>query len=199
MDLKRVVKSRGGRIALVAIPVGIAAAVVMGGVAQGAVPVSFSISGTSFTMGGTQLQGTGFSQYGGVAKLQDGKEVPVAIANITNATIANLCQSVITDTPLGKVGLVITAGGGSTPVKAQNLQIGMTDLKGDAIFHNVRIGSDAATVGTAAKGSPGDFAQDSDGITLNNFSQIAYSTTAGTLALTGMHMRVVTNGDYSCN
>lgn len=198
MNFKSIVKSRGGRIAMVAVPVGIVAAVMVGGVAQGAVPVSFSISGTSFTMGGTELDGTSFSQYGGVAKLQDGKQEPVAIANIGSATIANLCQAVVQDTPLGKVGLVITAGQGGTPVTAKDLQIGMTDLKGDAIFHNVRIGSDAATVGTAAKGSAGDFAQDSDGITLNNFSQVAYSTTAGTLALTGMHMKVVTDGDYSC-
>lgn len=187
-------KSRGGRIAMVAIPVGIASALVMGGVAQGAVPVSFSISGTSFTMGGTELDGTQFSQYGGVAKMQSGKEVPVAIANIGNATIANLCQSVVQDTPLGKVGLVITAGENGDPVKATNLQIGMTDLQGDAIFHNVRIGTDAGSVVTAAKGSPGDFAQDADGITLKNFSQVAYSTTAGTLALTGMHLKVVTDG-----
>jgi hypothetical protein len=194
MNLKRIVTSRGGRIALVAVPVGVVAAVVMGGVAQGAVPVSFSISGTSFTMAGTELDGQQFSQYAGVAKLKDGKEVPVAIANIGDAKISELCQSVVTDSPLGKVGLVITAGQNGDPVTATDLQIGMTDLTGDAVFHNVRIGSDAATVVTDAKGSAGDFAQDADGITLKNFSQVAYSTTAGTLALTGMHMKVVTDG-----
>jgi hypothetical protein len=195
MNFKGIVKSRGGRIAMVAVPVGLATAVVMGGVAQGAVPVSFSISGQSFTMGGTELDGQQFSQYGGVAKLQDGKQVPVAIANIGSATIANLCQSVVTDSPLGKVGLVITAGDkAGNPVKAQNLQIGMTDLKGDAVFNNIRIGTDAASVVTSAKGSAGDFAQDSEGITLKNFSQVAYSTTAGTLALSDMHLKVVTDG-----
>jgi len=193
MKFRDLVKSRGGRIALVAVPVGIVSAVVLGGVAQGAVPVSFSISGTSFTMAGSELDGTSFSQYGGVAKLQDGKQVPVAIANIGDAKIANLCQAVQTDTPLGKVGLVITAGQ-KTPVTAKDLQIGMTDLSGDAVFTNVRIGTDAASVVTSAKGTGGDFAQDSDAIQLKNFSQVAYSTTAGTLALTGMKMKVVTDG-----
>jgi hypothetical protein len=194
MNFKSIVNSRGGRIAMVAVPVGIVAAVMVGGVAQGAVPVSFSISGTSFTMGGSELDGTSFSQYGGVAKLQDGKQQPVAIANIGSATISNLCQAVVQDTPLGKVGLVITAGDGSTPVTAKDLQIGMTDLKGDAVFSNIRIGADASTVVTNAKGSAGDFAQDSQGITLKNFSQVAYSTTAGTLALPGMHLKITTDG-----
>ncbi|HEY0249669.1 MAG TPA: DUF6230 family protein [Gryllotalpicola sp.] len=197
MKLSGIVKSRGGRIAMVAVPVGIAAALVMGGVAQGAVPVSFAVSGTSFTMAGTELDGQQFSQYGGVAKLKSGTELPVAIANIGDAKISNLCQSVVTDSPLGKIGLVIRAGA-SSPVTATNLQIGMTDLDGDAIFHNVRIGTDAASVVTAAKGSAGDFAQDADGITLKNFSQTAYSTTAGTLALTGMKMSVVSGDDASC-
>ena len=179
---------------MVAIPVGIASAIVVGGVAQGAVPVSFSISGTSFTMAGSALNGSDFSQYGGVAKLQSGKEEPVAIANIGSATITDLCQAVIQSTPLGKVGLVITAGDAGTPVKASNLQIGMTDLKGDATFTNIRIGADASTVITDAKGSAGDFGQDSQGILLKNFSQTAYSTTASTLQLTNMHMKVTTDG-----
>ncbi|WP_022881401.1 DUF6230 family protein [Gryllotalpicola ginsengisoli] len=193
MKLSKMTRSRGGRIALAGIPVGIVAAVLMGGVAQGAVPVSFSISGTSFTMAGTELDGTSFSQYGGIAKMKDGKETPVAIANIGHATIANLCQAVQTDSPLGKVGIVITAGQ-DKPVEATDLQIGMTDLQGNAVFKNVRIGTDAASVVTDAKGSAGDFAQDSDGITLTDFKQVAYSTTAATLALTGMHMKVVTDG-----
>jgi hypothetical protein len=194
VNLKQIAKSRGGRIAMVAIPVGIASAIVVGGVAQGAVPVSFSISGTSFTMAGSELNGSDFSQYGGVAKLQSGKEEPVAIANIGTAQITDLCQAVIQDTPLGKVGLVITAGDAGTPVKASNLQIGMTDLKGDATFTNIRIGADASTVITDAKGSAGDFGQDSQGINLQNFSQVAYSTTASTLQLTNMHMKVTTDG-----
>lgn len=194
MKFTGILKSRGGRVALAVIPVGVVSAVLLGGVAQGAVPVSFLVSGTSFTMAGSQLAGQQFSQYGGVAKLEDGTELPVAIANIGDAEITDLCQEIVTDTPLGKVGMVITAGRGDTPVTATNLQIGMTELAGDAVFDNVRIGTDAAQVLTSAKGSGGDFAMDSDGITLKDFSQVAYTTTAGTLALTGMELKVVTDG-----
>lgn len=198
MKFGNILKTRGGRIAAVALPVGIVSASLLGGVAQGAVPVSFAVSGTSFTMGGSQLAGAQFSQYGGVAQLEDGTEKPVAIANIGEATISDLCQEIVMETPLGEVAMVITAGQGDSPVSANNLQIGMTDLAGDAVFGNVRIGTDASQVLTSAKGSAGDFAMDSDEITLTNFSQTAYTTTAGTLALTGMELAVVTDGSKSC-
>jgi hypothetical protein len=130
----RFTAKRAGRIVLAAVPVGIIATVLLGGVAQGAVPVSFAISGSQFKISASQLAGTGFSQYAGVAKDSKGGEHQVAIANIQNATLTNMCQSVVSETPLGKVGVMITAGGGDKPAEATGLQIGMTDLKGDAKF-----------------------------------------------------------------
>jgi hypothetical protein len=188
---------RAGRIVLAAVPVGIAASVLLGGVAQGAVPVSFAISGSQFKISASSLDGTGFSQYAGVTTDSKGGQHQVAIANIANATLTNMCQSVTSDTPLGKVGVKITAGGGGKPVVAQGLQIGMTDLKGDAKFTNIRIGVDASTVNTAAKGAAGDFAQDSDGVTISNLQQVSWSTTAAVFELNGMHV-ALTNGDDEC-
>ena len=134
----------------------------LGGVAQGAVPVSFAISGSQFQISASQLDGTGFSQYAGVTKDTEGKQHQVAIANINNATLTNLCQSWSPTPRSARWACKITAGGGGKPVVAQRLQIGMTDLKGDATFNNIRIGVDASTVNTAAKGIAGDFAQDAD-------------------------------------
>ena len=71
----------------------------MGGVAQGAVPVSFAISGTQFKISSTELDGTGFSQYSGVAKDAEGAEHAVVTANIKNASLENLCQSAVQETP----------------------------------------------------------------------------------------------------
>ncbi len=88
---------------------------------------------------------------------------------------------------------MITAGGGGKPAEATGLQIGMTDLKGDAQFTNIRIGVDASTVNTTAKGSAGDFAQDSDGIKIAGLQQTAWSTTAAVFTLNGMHVQL-TNG-----
>lgn len=169
----------------------------MGGVAQGAVPVSFAVSGSQFQISASKLDGTGFSQYAGVTNDTAGKQHAVAIANIKSATLADLCQSVVTDTPLGKVGVLISAGGGGKPASASDLQIGMTGLKGDSSFGNIRIGVDASTVNTAAKGSAGDFAQDADSVTIANLQQTAWSTQASVFTLTGMTLQI-TDGSKTC-
>jgi hypothetical protein len=194
VKVRNIVGKRSGRILLAAIPVAVVSTVMMGGVAQGAVPVSFAISGSQFQISASQLEGSGFSQYAGVANDTAGTPHQVAIANIKSASLADLCQSVTTDTPLGKVGLLITAGGGGKPATASDLQIGMTDLKGDTSFKNIRIGVDASTVNTSAKGTAGDFAQDADTISIAHLQQTAWSTQASVFTLTGMHVQLTTDG-----
>lgn len=195
--VRTLTSSHAGRIALVAVPVGIASALLMTGVAQGAVPVSFAVSGSQFQISASTLDGTGFSQYAGVAKDSQGTEHTVAIANIKSATLSDLCQSVVTETPLGTVGVLIKAGGGGSPASATDLQIGMTGLKGDASFGQIRIGVDASTVNTGAKGSAGDFAQDADTVTIKNLQQVAWSTQASVFTLTGMTLEL-TDGSKGC-
>src|SRR5262245_61302542 len=124
MKLSRLTGTRMGRAALAAVPVGIVAAVLTGGVANGAVPVSFAVSGGQFTITASLLEGTGFSQYGGVVTDTAGGSHSVAISNIAQASLSDLCQSVVTETPLGKIGLMITAGGDGVPATATDLQIG---------------------------------------------------------------------------
>lgn len=197
MKFRSVTRSHTGRIVLAAVPVAVVSSLLMAGVANGAVPVSFAVSGSQFQISASQLDGTGFSQYAGVAPDTAGKDHQVAIANIKSATLADLCQSVITDTPMGKVGLLITAGGGGSPASASDLQIGMTDLKGDSTFGNIRIGVDASTVNTAAKGGVGDFAQDADTVKIAHLQQTAWSTQASVFTLTGMHVQL-TDGSKGC-
>jgi len=197
MKFRKLTGTHAGRIVLTAVPVAIVATVLMAGVANGAVPVSFSVSGSQFQISASLLDGTGFSQYAGVTPDTAGKPHQVAIANIASASLSNLCQSVVTETPLGKVGMLITAGGGDKPVTATDLQIGMTDLKGDSTFDNIRIGVDASTVNTKAKGSAGDFAQDSDTIKITGLQQTAWSTQASVFTLNGMHVQV-TDGSKGC-
>lgn len=189
-SFRKLTGTHAGRITLAAVPVAVVATVMMGGVANGAVPVSFDVSGSQFQISASQLDGTGFSQYAGVSADTSGKQHSVAIANINSASLSDLCQFVAADTPLGKVGLLITAGGGGKPATATDLQIGMTDLKGDATFNNIRIGVDASTVNTHAKGTAGDFAQDADSIRIAHLQQTAWSTQAAVFNLTGMHVQV---------
>ncbi|MBF4562388.1 cholesterol esterase [Microbacterium sp. VKM Ac-2870] len=197
MRLSNPTRSRAGRITLATIPVVLASTFLLGGVAQGAVPVSFAVSGSQFQISASKLEGTGFSQYAGVTQDTAGGSHNVAIANIASAQLYDLCQSVVSDTPLGKVGVMITAGGGGNPASATDLQIGMTELKGDSSFSNIRIGVDASTVNTAAKGSAGDFAQDADGVTINNLQQTSWSTQASVFTLTGMSLKL-TDGSTGC-
>jgi len=197
MKFRKLTNTHAGRIVLAAVPVAVAATLIMGGVANGAVPVSFSVSGSQFQISASLLEGSGFSQYAGVTNDTAGKAHPVAIANIRSAKLSNLCQSVVTDTPLGKVGMLITAGGGDKPAEASDLQIGMTDLKGDSSFGNIRIGVDASTVNTSAKGAAGDFAQDADTIKITGLQQTAWSTQASVFTLNGMHVQL-TDGSKGC-
>ncbi|CAN5142057.1 DUF6230 family protein [soil metagenome] len=197
MKTRTFTRSHAARIVIAAVPVAVVSTLVMAGVANGAVPVSFAVSGSQFQISASTLDGTGFSQYAGVANDTAGAPHQVAIANIAQANLSDLCQSVVTDTPLGKVGLLITAGGGGTPATASDLQIGMTDLKGDASFGNIRIGVDASTVNTGAKGEAGGFAQDSDTITIKGLQQTAWSTQASVFTLNGMHVQL-TDGTTGC-
>lgn len=195
--IRKIGSSHTGRIAMVAIPAGIVSAALMGGVAQGAVPVSFAVSGTQFQITSSQLEGTGFSQYSGTAKDAKGEQHDVVTANIKDATLANLCQSAVTKTPMGKVGILIKAGGGKEPASAKNLQIGMTGLRGDAEFKNIRIGVDASDVSTKNKGSKGDFAQDADTVSIKNLEQDSWSTTASVFTLKDMSLKL-TDGSETC-
>jgi hypothetical protein len=197
MKFRKLTGTHAGRIVLAAVPVAVVSTFLMAGVANGAVPVSFAVSGSQFQISASQLDGTGFSQYAGVAPDTAGTQHQVAIANISSASLSDLCQSVVTDTPLGKAGLLITAGGGGKPATATDLQIGMTDLKGDSTFGNIRIGVDASTVNTSAKGSAGDFAQDAATIKIAGLQQTAWSTQASVFTLTGMHVQL-TDGSKGC-
>ena len=195
--IRKLGSSHAGRIALVGIPAGVVSAALLGGVAQGAVPVSMAVSGVEFQISSTQLKGTGFSQYSGIAKDAEGKEHSVVTANIKDATLKDLCQSAVAETPLGKVGVLISAGTGEEPASAKDLQIGMTGLKGDAEFKNIRIGVDASEVNTAAKGSKGDFAQDADTISIKGLEQQTWSTQASIFTLKDMELKL-TDGSKTC-
>jgi hypothetical protein len=158
--------------------------------AEGALGVSFAISGQPFTVTASQLKGNGFEQYGGVDRDASGGLHPVIVNAIGSASLANLCQSVAF--PI--VGhLRITAGGGGNPATADNLVVDATALSGDATFRHINIGQDPTTF-TAVPGVKvpsadlGTFGQQADTVTINNLNQTALATTAGTFTLPGLHL-----------
>ncbi|MFG2451415.1 DUF6230 family protein [Streptomyces sp. NPDC048512] len=197
---------RGGtrwkRFAVVMVPSVAATAAIGVALAQGALAASFSVSGQSFKVTADRLDGTGFAQYGAIDSgyTLDGNKTahPVAVSAFKNAKITNMCQSVVTpDIPLlGSVSLVLKAGGGDTPVEADNLYIDVEDLQANATFRGIDIGVAAkdASKGPGLKSgetaNPYGFAQQADSATLTDVKQTAWATTAGTFKLSGLKMSV---------
>jgi hypothetical protein len=162
-------------------------------VAHGAIAASFSVSGQQFKVGATQLVATGFVQYGTVdARTEPGSDTqkpePVAVSAMKTAEITDLCQSVVTDLgDFGSVTLKIKAGTGKHKVTATNMIVDMAQLDGDAHFHNIEIGRDAATLDKGPTADPsevaqrrqGFFSQQADSVTIDNLHQVAWATSAG--------------------
>ncbi len=208
-------RTRWRRFAAVMGPAIGAAALLVTGIANGALPASFAVSGSTFKVSADLLEGTGFVQYGGYASQPgagtispapgvtlpdptDKRNHPVAVSGIADAYLTNLCQSVVI--PGTGVSLVIRAGqpGKAPRVHATNLMIGMSSLTGNATFTNITIGQDASTLkgGPAgAVGLPTTFGQQAESVTISDLKQVAWSTSAGTFELNGLDMRVSTSAE----
>ncbi len=190
------------RLGLVMVPTVIAAGALSVAMANGAIAASFAVSGQQFKLTAGSLTGTGFVQYGTVDKHADGSAFPAAVSAFKSADITDLCQSVVTPIPgIGDVTLTIKAGGGSSPVHADDLIIDMSQLNaGSATFTNINIGQDASTLGGSASGAvgqPGLFGQQAEKAVLTGVQQVAYSTNAGSFQLHDMSLGL-SMGDHSC-
>jgi Family of unknown function (DUF6230) len=184
--------TRWRRFAAAIVPTVVVVGALGAGIANGAVPVSFAVSGVQFKVTADQLTGTDFVQYGSIVQQKDGTPHAVAVSEIGSADLTNLCQSVAQPTPIGTVVLKLTAGGGGTPAHADNLLIDMTQLSGDATFTNINIGQDASTL--SRKGQVGGFGQGADKVVIKNLSQTAWATTAGTFTLPGLNRGLGNSG-----
>ncbi|MFJ4006307.1 DUF6230 family protein [Streptomyces sp. NPDC090023] len=181
------------RAAVLAIPATLVAAGLAILTAEGALGVQFAISGMPFTVTATELNGTGFEQFGGLDNMADGSpnagdtggQVLVVTSAIKSATLTKLCQSV----DLGGTNLLIKAGQGEKKVTATDLTTDSTELSGDASFDNIEIGNDASTLNKAnAKGPIGVFSQQADTVHIANLRQTNYATTAAVFKLPGLKL-----------
>jgi len=182
-------RTRWRRFAALMIPATALAGAIVFGMANGAIAASFSVSGQTFKVSASKLEGDGFKQYGGIAKEKDGTQHAVAISGIDSAKLYDLCQSV--KVPNLPVVLTINAGGGGDPATATNLLLDVTELRGDATFTNIDIGVDASDVG----GEAGAFGQRSEKVVITDLQQEAWSTTAGTFTLKGLKLKVNVGAD----
>jgi hypothetical protein len=192
--------TRWRRFAAVMLPTAVVVGALGAGVAQGAVPVQFSVSGSQFKITATHLHGTDFTQYGSVVQQKNGTPHAVAESTIASADITNLCQSVGQPVPLPGVSVVwlkLTAGDAGTDAHADNLLIDMSQLHGDAKFTRINIGMDASDL--SAHGAPGGFGQAADVVDIDNLVQVAWATTAGTFTLPDLSLSLQVNGADPCH
>ncbi|MGW6734061.1 DUF6230 family protein [Streptomyces sp. NPDC055013] len=190
---------RARRAAVMAVPATLVAGALAVLTAEGALGVQFAISGMPFTVTATELNGTGFEQFGGLDNMAPGSpnegdtggQVLVVTSAIKNATLTKLCQSV----DLGGTNLLITAGSGAEKVSASDLTTDSTELSGDAAFNNIEIGNDASTLTKAGvKGPIGVFSQQADTVRIANLRQTNYATTAGVFKLPGLKLGFSSKG-----
>lgn len=175
---------RWRRLALILLPATAITAVLVGLTANGAIAASLSVSGQEFLVTSSQLNGTGFEQFGGQVTGSNGTQ-PVVVSAIHSATLAHLCQQV----KVGGVTLTLHAGDGSTPVSASNLIVDASGQSGsEAVFHNITIGQDSGSLSQdpGAQGPVGGFGQQASSVTINNLVQHTWLTTAGTFTLPGL-------------
>ncbi|WP_406413290.1 DUF6230 family protein [Streptomyces sp. NBC_01614] len=190
---------RARRAAVMAVPATLVAGALAVLTAEGALGVQFAISGMPFTVTATELNGTGFEQFGGLDTMAPGSpnegdtggQVLITTSAIKNATLTKLCQSV----DLGGTNLLITAGSGAQKVTASDLTTDSTELSGDASFNNIEIGNDASTLTKAGvKGPIGVFSQQADTVRIANLRQTNYATTAGVFKLPGLKLGFSSKG-----
>jgi hypothetical protein len=189
-------RTRWRRFAAVLVPAVVAIGAIGVGVANGAIPASFSISGQQFKISADKLSGTNFDQFGGVVnKATGGAPIPVAVSTIDDATLTNLCQSVATPTPLGTIVLQIKAGTApGAPATAHDLVIAMSELTGDATFTDIQIGRDGGDLEGGPSHANGSFGQHAAAVEITGLQQKAYSTSAGTFTLKGLSMKLLVGG-----
>jgi hypothetical protein len=175
-------------------------------VTSGAIAATFSVSGQQFKVSADKLVAEGFVQYGTVdARTDPGSNPPsqvpepVAVSAMRNATLTNLCQSVVTDLgDFGSVTLTIKAGTGKNPVTAENMVVDMSQLNGNASFTDIEIGRDASTLDKGPTNDPGELAQRRQGffsqqasrVTITDLRQVAWATSAGTFNLYDLSLRL---------
>ena len=172
------------RFALILVPAAVITATLVGLTANGAIAASISVSGQEFLVTSTQLNGTGFEQFGSQIAGPKGTQ-PVVVSAIHSATLSHLCQQV----KVGGVTLTLHAGDGSTPVSASNLIVDASGQSGsEAIFHNITIGQDAGSLvqDPGTSGQSGGFGQEASSVQINNLVQHTWLTTAGTFTLPGL-------------
>jgi hypothetical protein len=190
---------RWKRFALVFVPALAVASVLVGATAEGAIGASFVVSGDTFKVSADKLQGQGFVQFGSLVENKKGQKIPVAVSGIRHATLTNMCQTVLVDSPVGAVTIKLTAGTGKNPVVAENMIVDASQLQGNAVFTRIQVGRDAGTLDAVSGGvgPSGMFGQQASAVSITGFKQVSWAVNAATFKLPGLKL-AVEPGKHEC-
>lgn len=148
------------RLLLVLVPTMAVATMILGGVAHGAIPASFT-TGSPFTVTVKRLDANGFGMSVGLSQ-----GTPAVVTQWASAEVTGLCQSstvnlpllgpttmVLTASTVHATDLVIDAYSGSGQLDLQHMLIGPTNgttgyQAGHALLQNITIKAGSASAGT---------------------------------------------------
>jgi uncharacterized protein DUF6230 len=160
--------------------------------ASGVLATPIIISGTQFQVGASNLsvpvsaQGSSaYIQYGDVDLLPNGAVRPVTVTVLKAATLTDMTQVICAPTGLGGSAANLKVTISANPASASNLMVDATALSGDATFTDLKIG-----VPVTSREGTTTFGQTATNVTINNLSQTALYTSAGTFTLSGLRLSV---------
>lgn len=172
------------RLAAVLVPTAVAGGMVLGGIAEGVVGVSFT-SGSPFTVTVDQVRSDGLRIVPGASAGDPG--LPTLLATLPAAELSGLCQSVTADLPVvGRVTTVLR----SPHVRTTDLVLEVRGITGGLDVSRLLVGPLAD-----ADGTPGYQAGET---TLTNLKISAGAVTAGTFTVTDLDLSYHA-GDEGCS
>ncbi|WP_064743725.1 DUF6230 family protein [Actinomadura rifamycini] len=165
-----------------------ALAVLAFGMAQGALPASFAVSGRQMQVSADELSGQGFGLHPAVVRTADGADHPVMVLTMRSARVRGLCQSAHVDTPLGRYTVRLGATDPARASQITGLSISATHVDADVDFTSLLLNRDAGGLGTGtpADGSPGDFGVGAGGFTVTDVKADAWMVAGGSFQVTGL-------------
>lgn len=169
------------RLAAVLVPTAVAGSVVLGGIAEGVIGVSFT-GGSPFTVTVERVESDGLRIVPGASAGDPG--LPTLLARLPAAELSGLCQSVTADLPvLGRVTTVLRA----PHVRTTDLVLEVRGITGGLDVGQLLVGPLAD-----AGGTPG---YQGGKTTLTDLEITAGSVTAGTFTITDLDLSYHTGGD----
>ncbi|MER5264923.1 DUF6230 family protein [Actinosynnema sp. NPDC002837] len=171
------------RLAAVLVATAVAGAVVLGGIAEGVIGVSFT-SGSPFTVTVDRVESDGLRIVPGASSGDPG--VPTLLARLPTAELSGLCQSVTVDLPVvGRVTTVLRA----PHVRTTDLVLEVRGITGGLDVGRLRLGPVAD-----AGGTPG---YQAGRTTLTDLRITAGTVTAGTFTVADLDLSHH-KGDEGC-